>query len=452
MGFFSSLLPIAGGLLGNTLLPGAGGAIGSALGGALAGGSSGGSQPSGSTTTTTQQQIDPRLQALLYGDGSTGSSGLLQQIAAQAQTPQASGYQTFGSGINQYLGGYGVDNFLRSQQAAQRLQGAQFEAPLASNVPGVNVAAIGPSTSNAAQVNAPAQNNIDLTGSYNRFINGDAGANPYLTQGLKAAEDATTAGFNSRNNAITQNLQRNILPGLKSNAILSGGFGGSRQGIAEGNALSDYTRQLTDANSSLSAQNNANAINAQAGAFNAGQDRALAATQGLGAQQYGVASQNAALQQQTNLANQQAQQQAVLANQGTALSQGTTNANLQQGVNLANLQSHLNTIAQNDQRNATGIGLSSGLLGQAAQYGQTAANADWQKLLQGSGALGQYGGLGGSQTQSSPYYTNPTANALSGATGALSLYNMLNGNNSSGSTTGSLSDLFGSKGRLSFWN
>lgn len=420
MGLFSSLLPIAGGFLGNTLLPGVGGALGSALGGALAGGS--GSQQSGTTTSTTQQQIDPRLQSLLYVDGGSGNTGLLQQIAQQAQQGQSGGLKGFGAGIDSYLGGWGTNNFLSSQQAAQRLQDSQLGAPQAQNT---NAANFG--FSDAAKVQAPAQNNIDLTGSYNRFINGDAGANPYLTKSLQAGVDATNAGFN-KNISTTTDALNNSLAGIRSNSVLAGQYGGSRQGIAEGNALKGYTQQLNDANSLLAAQNSANTTAAQAQAFNQGQDRALAATQGLGAQQYGVASQNAANQQQTALNNANNFQGAEIANAG-----------LRQGVNLANLQAQLQTNGQNSQNQAAGIGLSSGLLGQAAQYGNQYANADWQKLLQGSGALAPYTGAGATQTQSSPYFTNGAANALSGATGALSLYNMLKGNSGSSGVPSSAS-------------
>jgi hypothetical protein len=376
--------------------------VSSVVGGLL--GSKGSSQ-SGTATQTTQQQLDPALRSLLYG--SDGQGGLLQQIAAQAQQGQSGGLQSFGSGINDYLGGWGVNNFMRSQQNAQRLQETQNAAPQASYLPGISA-----STSNAAQIAAPSQNQLDLSGSYNRFINGDAGANPYLTQGLKAAEDASTAGFQQRQNAVTDTLQRSILPGIRSNAVLAGQYGGSRQGIAEGNALSDYTRQLTDANTSLSTANGAAGINAQAGAFNAGQDRALSATQGLGGQQYGTASQNAGFQQQTNLANQSAQQAA-----------STNNSQMAQQTNLANLQAQLGTTAQNDARNIAGVGLSSGLLGQAVGYGTGAQNADWQKLLQGSGALGQFAGAGGSTTSSTPLYQNQGAGLLGGALSGLGIYN-----------------------------
>jgi hypothetical protein len=59
---------------------------------------------------------------------------------------------------------------------------------------------------------------------------------PYLDQ---IAGDITTQSNN--------NLQRNILPGIRSGAMAAGGLGGSRQGIAEGIAIGDSQRGLSGA-------------------------------------------------------------------------------------------------------------------------------------------------------------------------------------------------------------
>ena len=45
----------------------------------------------------------------------------------------------------------------------------------------------------------------------------------------------------------TQNLQNNILPGIRSGAQAVGGFGGSRQGIAEGNAIGQTNQGISNA-------------------------------------------------------------------------------------------------------------------------------------------------------------------------------------------------------------
>jgi hypothetical protein len=413
MGLFSSIAGLAGPAIGSFFGP-AGTAIGSALGGALAG--AGGSKQSGSQTQTTQQQLDPRLQALLYGDGSSGSTGLLQQVAAQAQQGKPAGQAAFGQGIDSYLGGWGLDNFMRSQQNAQRLQETQNGAPQVGNIPGIGVNLV-----SNPNVNAPAQNSLNLSGSYDRFINGDPGSNPYLTRALQAGTDLNRQAFNNLQQDATRNLQENVLPSIRSGAIAAGGFGGSRQGIAEGKALGDFSRAQQNAASQFGAQNTAAITGAQAGAYESGQNRALSALQDLSGRQYGVASQNSAQGLQALLANQNAFQNAE-----------TSNAGLRTQRDLANLQAQLGTTAQNDARNIAGTGLSSSLLGQALNYGTTTSNADWQRLLQGSGALGQFAGAGGSSTTSSPLYQNQGANLLGGAAAGLGLYNQFKNSGNGG--------------------
>lgn len=60
--------------------------------------------------------------------------------------------------------------------------------------------------------------------------------NPYLSQ----MGDVLT-------NRVTDNLQRNIMPGIRSNAVAAGGFGGSRQGVVEANAMKDANQTISDA-------------------------------------------------------------------------------------------------------------------------------------------------------------------------------------------------------------
>lgn len=60
--------------------------------------------------------------------------------------------------------------------------------------------------------------------------------NPYLSQ----MGDVLT-------NRVTDNLNRNIMPGIRSNAVAAGGFGGSRQGVVEANAMKDANQGISDA-------------------------------------------------------------------------------------------------------------------------------------------------------------------------------------------------------------
>ena len=59
------------------------------------------------------------------------------------------------------------------------------------------------------------------------------GSNPYLSQMADAMRTQ-----------LTNNLQRNTLPMISSGAMATGGFGGSRQGVVEANALNDTQNAL----------------------------------------------------------------------------------------------------------------------------------------------------------------------------------------------------------------
>jgi len=52
---------------------------------------------------------------------------------------------------------------------------------------------------------------------------------------------------------LTQSFERTILPGIRHEAITAGGFGGSRQGIAEANASEALLRQIGDVTSTIQA-------------------------------------------------------------------------------------------------------------------------------------------------------------------------------------------------------
>lgn len=365
--------------------------------------------PSGNTTSTNKVEIDPQMRAILYGSGrrlkdgvaatygpgtaggqkwvaggvdSVGrdvdghyetiadtrggpinpesdyinDTGLLGRITGFLDQGQKPGMSTFGAGIDGYLGNSGGDNFILSQQAAQSLQNSHIQSP---------------------QINAPSQNDLNLSPAYQDMVYGAPGGNPYLTGAIQK-------GINQSNNAFGDYLTdatkatQDILGSIRGGAIVNGHMGGSRQGIAEGRAIGDLTQNLGRAATRFGQNNTDAAVAARAGAYDADRNRSLSAMSGLGAQQYGVASQNAQLEQQTNQ------------------------------LNSAN--------------KATGIGLSSGLLGQAYGYGANSDAYDLNKVGKVSGLLTPFTGLGGSTTNSSPLYTNTAGNILGGATAGLGLY------------------------------
>ncbi|TWI41029.1 hypothetical protein IP92_05749 [Pseudoduganella flava] len=328
-------------------------------------------------------ELDPTMKALLYGTGN-GTEGLLQKIAQQAQQGQTGGLSNFGNQSDMYLGSWGADSFNRSQQAAQKLQETTNATP--------NI--------EAARISAPSQNSLDLRSAFNRTINGDAGANPYLTRAIQGGIDQSKLAFNQMQQDATRNLNENVLTGIKSNSIISGGYGGSRQGLAEGRAIGDFAQAQQNAINQFGQANTNAAVGAQADAYNQGQNRSLQALLGLSGQQYSTAAQNAEMQQQASLANQ--------------------NAYLQNNQN-------------NAQAQATGIGLSSGLLGQAYGYAQNNNNAGFNRLTQGTGALSPFTGLGTSNTSTQPYYGNAAGDAIGGALGGLSLWSQFSRGGGGGS-------------------
>lgn len=383
-----------------------------------------GSQPSGTQTQTTQQQLDPRIQSMLFGDGTDANKGLLAQYQTLGQTPQNAGTSAFGNAAAGFLGGQGSGILGQLQTGSNNLLGSQIAAPQSAN--GVQVPSSGGASviwNKGATVNAPGQNSTDLTGSYDRLINGNAGANPYLTGALQSAVDQTNTSYQRNQDNLTNTLQRSVLPGIRSNAVLAGQYGGTRQGIAEGNALGDYTNQLTSANLALGQANSANTTGAQAQAFNQGQDRSLAATQSLGAQQYGVAGQNASQAQQAQLQNQSIANNTDQFNVNAANGVNTTNAQLQQQNNQFNAGQQSGTNALNSNNQQAGLAGLSGLLSTAYGYGQNQDNYGINRATQVNGLIAPYLGANGGSTSSAPLYSNPGANILGGATAGLGLYN-----------------------------
>lgn len=361
--------------------------------GALFGGK--GSSQSGNATTTQKQEMDPHIASMLFGDGTDASKGLLSQYQGLLGKPQDPSMAQYGQANLDYLKNNGATDLSKIQGAAGSLMGGTA-APTA----GPGAWAVGNS------VQAPAQNKLDLTGSYDKFINGDAGANPYLTGALQGGVNQSQQAFTRMQDDATKNLQRNLLPSIRSNSILAGQYGGSREGIAEGNALGDFVTQQQRSIADFGQHNTDAILGAQATSFDHGQDRSLAATQGLGAQQYGVAAQDAATKNAAEFTNVGNVQQTTMGNQGAQLQTNQLNQN--------------GTLA--------GAGLLSGQLAGAAGVGQ---NQDAYALNQAgkvNGLLAPYlGQVPGSTTTSQPLYQNTGGNVLGGALGGLALGKQLTG-------------------------
>jgi len=401
---------------------------------------------------TTQQQMDPRISEMLLGNGDAGSSGLLQQWAGSGN-PMTGGQNTFGQTSNDYLSNYSGADTEQSRNAIYNAMRGNTAPQSGGTQSGMTQSGAGPQVGAFGQgqtdyvtgesVNAPAQNNINLTSTFGSLLGG--GNNTALMQSLQAGNALTSAQQQQNQSDMTQNLQRNVLPGIRSGAIASGQYGGSRQGIAEGNAISDFTKQLNNSNTQIGLANSANTASQLANSYETGQNRSLAAAQGLSGQQYGVASQNSSQAQQANLSNQNASnsaqqlyaqnaQAASLANAQLGQSNNQFNANLGQANNQfnANLGQNNNqfnagqqqqTNNQNTSSALAGSGMLSSLLQQQSGNAANYNNYGMNQAQQLSGILAPYASANGSSTTTAPSYSNTAGGLLGGAAAGLGLYN-----------------------------
>lgn len=365
-------------------------------------------------------KLDPRIESMLFGSGKrtlrdgvtptyemqtdrfgrerqvqtnqasdfNTDSGLLGQYRGFMDQPQSEAMKQFGDASGQYLQQNGAGDMNAMRQASMGLLGG-LQAPQAAGVPTVGPQGGQMLWNKGESVNAPKQNGMDLTGSYSSLINGPAGANPYLTGAIQKGINQSTNAFGNMV-SDAKNATNDVLGGIRGGAVLAGGYGGSRQGIAEGRAIESMNTQLGRAASQFGQNNTDAAVAAQAGAYDADRNRQLAATQGLGAQQYGVASQNSAQAQQANMANQAIGTD--MSKFGAVQTQNAALANAQMGQQ--NNQFNAGLQAQNNQLNTnrtqTGMAGLSGLLGTAYQQAGNQDNYGINRAQQVNSLLAPY--------------------------------------------------------------
>ncbi len=178
-----------------------------------------------------------------------------------------------------------------------------------------------------------------------QLLAGGGGQNPFLDQLVQGSIQGQVDSFN-----------RNVLPGISSEAQQAGQLGGSRQGIAEGIAANDLTTAIANSSANIYG----NAFNTQVGA----QGNALNSI--LGAQQ---ADQSAGLQ-----------------------AGGINNQNYQQYI-----QSLLQGTGQVGGQLGQGLGLGYGAIGSGtAQAGNLFSGGNALQLQQQLGSLGLIPGFQGS--------------------------------------------------------
>jgi hypothetical protein len=247
------------------------------------------------------------------------------------------------------LGGYFANaGDTRTQTAAQRLGGFDITKPQQS----------APRSAAAPAVPPPA------TGGFNPAATtfGDPfkydQKNPYLQQ--------MATGITSQ---INENLTRNIMPQIASGAQQVGGFGGSRQGVVEANALNDANKQAANALTGMYYGDYNNAMNRQLQKY--GQDQGY--NLGMGNLQLG--NRNADMNQ------------------------------MQLGANLF------------QQGNAGTLGQGQGMY----NLGLTSQQAPWQAYQNFGNVAQPYTGFGSTTGTSAD---SPAAGFMGGAVGASQLYNI----------------------------
>lgn len=376
---------------------------GSAINGLVNGGAS----QVADQTTTSRQSMDPRMEQWLYGNGTAGNPGLLSGWMSAAAAPQNASMQQFGNASMNYLGQNGAQDMEAARQASYGMMNSGLTAPqqgsaIVANTPGMQ----------AAQINAPSQNNLDLSAGYNDMVYGQAGNNPYLTGAVAKGINQSANAFGNMVSDATKATQ-GLLGDIRGGAIVNGQMGSSRQGIAESKAIDSFNTQIGRAASQFGQNNTDAAVAAQAGAYDADRNRALSAMQGLSGNQYNTATQNAAFQQQANQANYQGQ-----------LQENMANAGFQQSALNNNLQSQLQTQNLNSYRQQFGIGATQGLLGSAYNYGTNQDAYALGRAGQQASLLSPFTGLNSTTTQQQPLYQNKAGNIAAGLTGAAALYNI----------------------------
>lgn len=226
----------------------------------------------GTSQTTTVQELSPEQRALIepvipiakdylknppsmYPGSSIAGFNPMQQMAQQMTMNAAQGMTGVTGKIPQQLqalmGGWGGT----AQTAGQQGQAGQQQMQQILQAIGGAAGQVKP------QINQTLQQGAQQTAPGLGFLtSGDVlspGSNPALQGAIEAAS-----------RPVVENFQRNVLPSITQEGIASGGYGGTRQGIAEGIAGQALNRQVGDIASTLSNQNYQSGLQAMLGGLN----------------------------------------------------------------------------------------------------------------------------------------------------------------------------------------
>lgn len=256
----------------------------------LSGQSSGGS----SSTTTSRSGLPEYLRKYLDAQG-----GIYPEAQSIYQRNMKQGY----------IGETPQQRAL-NQQMASGLQSQFGQSALNQNMANANNLATRYATSNQGVDPNQARSNmgpLDPTGALSGILSGQVD-----TRGLDALQQAAgnraMVGYQDMVDDAATNFTQRVAPSIRSNSLLAGQYGGSRQGIAEGTALAEQEKQLARNARDLTTANMDIGTQLYGDAYNLANQQRYGAAQNLGQQalqneqfnrQYGMAAnaQNAALQQ-----------------------------------------------------------------------------------------------------------------------------------------------------------
>lgn len=336
----------------------------------------GGGGSSGKTTNVPWTAAQPYL----TGDPSKGTPGVFPEAAKLYGEGGITGDQQ--NAVDLYK------NFVMQQVTSPNMQYANQGA--GDIMRGIFDANFGPVANaqygniNAAQNSMMAarrdQGALDPTHAMQQMLSGQPN-NPYLDQ-----QAAAITG------QLTRNMQENVMPGIRSEALASGQYGGSRQGIAEGLAASRLNQDLAPALTSL-----------YGGAYENAQQRMAGVADALNNQAFQNSALNTQLRQTTNQFNaannlQNNQFNANLGLQNNQQMMARNQQNLQgrlAGLDALNQVNNMQNQSFSDYMDAAGM----------------PQNLNWQNLMNYSGIMQPGSNLGGTQTQTAG------KNRLAGAAG-----------------------------------
>ncbi len=373
-----------------------------------------GGKKSKSTSKTT---ADPWIGAQPFLVGGPGAQGVFPEsnrIYQQSQSNkenQAGNNAQYGAILNQRDNGYYDD----INQGAKNALGGYFNPKISAvgetdRVDPVGVERVSARGVNPGNVNIQKarkdQGELDPTNALGRLLGGQV-TNPYI-QNMS----------NAVTNQIGRNFSENVAPSIRSNAVASGQYGGSKQGIAEGLAMSRMNQDIAQAVAPL-----------HANAYESAQNRMLQTGGMLNQQAQNVTENNVNRNFQAQDINARNQLQADLSNSSNLLQAGLNNAQRDQARNQFNANLGLQNNSQEMQRanqdmNSRMVGLQALGMGQAlqdqnyanqTQLTQQPQNYDWDQLNRYASIITPGAGLGGSSTSSQPSFNNPLLSAGGGA-------------------------------------